>query len=209
MVDLPEVYDRWKVKIRMRDKLMGSMPKNPGDIERFAASVAKTDEDAAELAEKVKEEAADPLADIGSSGFKKNGGGLYIEARQIKACYKEGATLIGMTRKDKVKGYVGRQFFQHAFFVEPDVIHLDRDEPDGTERIFGSVMTMQGPRSIVRNVDYLLGLEIEFVVKALKDGNRLKDEHHRQLLALMQDDGIGACRSQGYGKFDVIEYETA
>jgi len=204
-VGLPDVYTRWRVRIKLRDKLLGSMPKDPGDIERFAAAVSETDKDKEELTEKLMDEVpTDELADVGATTFKRDDTGLYIEARQVKAAFKEAATLFEYTKAN----CPGRQYFQHAFFVEPDVIYIGKTDPDGTERMFGTVMTARGPRSIVRNVDYAIGVEFDIVVKGLNGKNVITDEQIRRMLAMMQDNGIGACRSQGYGKFDVVEYET-
>lgn len=231
-VELPDIWERWEITIRMKDKLMGSMPKNPGDVEKFSAAAMKGAPDpeaAAEaLTEKLMEEVpVDKLAEIGSATFKSDPKhGIYIESRQVKAAFKEAANMLGFTQRDNP----GRQFFQHAFFIEPDRMYLGR-QIDGTERLFGTVQTPSGERSIVRNVDYVTGVEISFLVKALavakpekvdvprtrgkgtkpqtvhnlaKRESRITDEQIRMCLALIQDNGLGACRSQAYGKCVVI-----
>jgi hypothetical protein len=206
---LPEVWKFWRVKIQMDNKILGSLPKNPSDIERFATAVGATDPS---LAEKVIEEVvADPLAEVGSSCFKRDESGLYIEDRQVKALLKESATMLGYTLRNNP----GRQFFQHGLFVDPPRMHLGKHEPDGVERLFGTVMTPQGPRSIVRNMDYVERPVIEFQIKGLmsdkkKEGSAcpLTDDQLAIMLSHAQANGLGACRSQGFGKFTVLEFES-
>jgi len=215
-VGLPDIYDRWRVVIRFRDKLMGSMPKNPETLDKFVAKIAPTEQDAKEVGEKLSGEVpTDAEAPPMVCCFKENGVGLYIESRQVKAGFKEVANLLGYTVRDKP----GKQFFQHAFHVEPDIIPLGVTEPSGLNVMPGTVMTAMGPRSIETRTEYVERPTVEFIVKGLaglksvgkgeaKTKIRLSDKQLRHMLALLQDDGLGAMRSQGFGKFDVLELEA-
>ena len=78
-------------------------------------------------------------------------------------------------------------------------------EPDGYDEMLGVVMGPQGPRNIRQRVDYKTGVELEIKARGL--AGELSDATFRTMLALMQENGFGAQRSQGYGQADVLSIE--
>ena len=64
----------------------------------------------------------------------------------------------------------------------------------------------RGPRSILKRNDYIERPAIKFQVWVVKRAE-MKRKELVEILTLAQDNGLGACRSQGYGKFDVVALE--
>ena len=96
----------------------------------------------------------------------------------------------------------------------PARVYLGRKEPDGQEEGPIHVQTAQGPRTAIKRVDYVEDVSLSFEVWTLKKQNNSDAEKKRhigkedleKMLALAQENGLGADRSQGSGKFDVIEF---
>lgn len=140
-----------------------------------------------------------------TAGFKRGEQGLYIEARQVKAALKESTNIlyagqrVGPTKKG------ARSFLAERVFVSPDQLWLSRDEPDGIELVVGHVTGAQGPRSTLGYHEYARGAQIGFDVLVARD--EIPAEWWPDLWVHMQENGLGALRSQGYGKFDILAWE--
>lgn len=155
-----------------------------------------------------------------TTGFKRDTeGGLYIESRQIKAALKEAVSILyagetwGATRRqnargEDVTGYRGKgpkQYLAERVFVSPDHLLLGCIEPDGVELVIGHIIGPQGPRSTLGYHEYTTGSRLEFDVLVARD---VVEEHRwPDIWELMQENGIGALRSQGYGRFDILEWD--
>ena len=155
-----------------------------------------------------------------TSGFKRDAeGGLFVESRQIKAALKEavnilypgevwGATTRRNAKGEDVTGYRGKgpkSYLAERVFVSPDHIHLDRMEPDGVELVIGHIIGPQGPRSTLGYHEYVTNATIQFDVLVVRDA--IKAEYWPELWSLMEENGIGALRSQDYGRFDIIRWD--
>lgn len=146
--------------------------------------------------------------------FKRDDDGVYVEARQIEALLKETMDTLDI---NKGKGSVARkQTMQHGLFVKPKKIHLMRDgesieEPDGYEERPIHVMGFRGPRTALTREDYVENAEIEFEVWVVIPNNRenphIRKGHLEDMLELGQENGLGASRTQGYGKYDLDLFE--
>jgi hypothetical protein len=78
-------------------------------------------------------------------------------------------------------------------------------EPDAVETFIGHVTGPQGPRSNLTRVEVVSGATIHFEAKILRDEIQ---HHHWPIIFLAgQENGLGAMRSQGYGRFDVSRFE--
>lgn len=204
-----KLFRKFDVKIQIRDKILGGIPKNPKVIaDWIAGSKGLTKEEKKEMAKKVAEEVdADTQAEKMWNTFKRDDKGIYIEERQVKAMLKECATTLRMTKK------VGfRDGIAHGTFIKPERIYLHHDgiegrkhNPDGFLESTIHVMTRQGPRDALKRNDYLEKAFLKFQIWCASP-IITKDEIER-LLHLGQEDGLGASRSQGFGKFDLIEFE--
>jgi len=209
------LYDRYLVKIRLRERLCGGVPRNEELIKAWvAARTGYNDEQTeAQTAEAVAA-MTETVAEKTWIGFPSDDKGLFIWARQIKAMFRESMTMLRITTQ-KIGS---KQILQHGFEVkEPgtgaDRIHLGKTEADGTDESPIHVMTAQGPRTALRRMDYVLTPTIAFEVWVLKtaaaEKRHIGKDELAHMLAHAQENGLGASRSQGYGKFDVLEFGAA
>lgn len=202
------LWQFYRVRIKLRDRLVGGYPKNP-DAEaamlraRGLEDLIPAQVDPATLND--EERAALKLSAVEKSwtGFKSNGSGPYLESRCIKAMIKECANILKGPQILDVKNFKSK--VAERVFVEPHEIVMGR-EPDGTDKRVVHVMTAMGPRSSIKFFDYYEQPEIEFKLKVLADGV-VKPEALKTILEYAQDNGLGADRSQGFGQFDLLEFE--
>ena len=68
-----------------------------------------------------------------------------------------------------------------------------------------SVLTAQGPRSALKISDYVMDADLEFDLWAGSPSIKTKDL--LEMFVMAQRGGLGASRSQGYGKFELKEFE--
>jgi len=73
------------------------------------------------------------------------------------------------------------------------------------------VVTPQGPRTAIKRVDYVQHVSFSFEVwvltTAAQEKRHVGEEELKRMLALGQENGLGADRSQGQGKFEVTAFE--
>ncbi len=133
------------------------------------------------------------------NGFKRDEQGLYIEGRQLKAGFKEAASV----RFPKVrwgpssKGTIS--YFAEHFFVVEHRLHLGVTEPSGISQRF--VHTWRG--NGIQYEEYVTGARIDFTM--ITDVE-LSDEQWALLWLTAQEQGIGASRSQGFGRYEVVAW---
>ena len=226
------LYDIYFVEIQIRDKICGGMPKNKDLIEAWVKSttkyndeqtIAQTDEARAVLLEEVTERSW--------NGFPGDENGIFLWARQIKALFKECATMLRLT----VAKSGSKQILQHGFEIKsPDAkaVNADRIYLHGavpaTDRspcgVVGPkpkadgfyegpihVQTAQGPRSAIKRVDYvekaLVKFEVWVLATAAGESRHVGRKELEKMLTFGQENGLGADRSQGMGKFNVVKFE--
>lgn len=187
----------YRVRLRFRDKILGGTPRTE---EAIAAWLEARGLSALE-AQTVDEVQLVEGEERSWTGFKRDGSGLYLEARQIKAMLKECAGTLALAKE--VRGL--RQHLQHGTFVKPDRIHLGFVQPTGTLDFFGQVQSPRGPRSIFKRVDFVERPGIEFEIWTVDKG-KLTEKHLREILKLAEESGLGAMRTQFFGQFDVEEF---
>lgn len=219
----PTVFTTYSARLRFRDRLMGGVPKNPKIIEawlRSKAGIEQEEEIRRATLRTLLELGADVTPDMSfeelerasealaaqrqTNGFKMDEHGLYIESRQIKAMLKESVNILyagdrwGKTKKGP------RSFFAERVFISPDRVPLGRKEPDGVDLFIGHVSGPKGPQSTLTYHEYADQPEITFEVMVLRD--EVKAEHWPEVWLHAQENGLGALRSQGFGRFDVEEW---
>jgi hypothetical protein len=137
------------------------------------------------------------------NGFKRGDSGLYIEGRQAKAAIKEAANVRwpkdrwGPTRKGTLS------FFAEHVFVPEDRIYLNEKEkgtPTGINQRF--VHTFRG--SGIQYEEFVEDAHLRFHVITDYD---FTDEQWGHLWLTGEQQGIGASRSQGYGKYEVSAWK--
>lgn len=173
-----------------------------------------TEDEIDALAEQTFDEAFNEATEEKSCTFKATDDGhLYIEGRQVKALLKEAGSRMGFGKAIKGTRPSLKQDLHEAVHVDEDVLLLTRDgdsitEPDGIDTRPIHVMGPQGPRTAIKAVDYVTQAELRFTVRVLKSSGVTVDIL-KQILAFGQDLGLGADRSQGAGKFEVIGFDVA
>lgn len=141
------------------------------------------------------------------SGFKRDEQGLYIEGRQLKACIKEAGSVAADAGKLKARGFGVTNarkgiisFLAEHVFVINQRLHLNVTEPTDVFQSF--VHTFRG--SGIQYTEVVEDASFEFVVETDKE---FSDEEWGVLWGTAQRQGIGAQRSQGFGRFTVMEWE--
>ena len=213
------MYVFYEVKITILDKICGGIPKAKDVIEKWVEVRVKGPEAQKEIIKETVEAMGDQLTEekIASmwTGFKRDERGPYIEARQVMALLKESANILKGLKPKTGKGSKPvinianfRARLAERVFVEPNRLHLSvrAEEPVPFMERTIRVMTIQGPRSALKRVDYVEQPTITFALRVLND-NLIGKEELEKVLEHGQHLGLGADRSQGYGKFDLVAIE--
>lgn len=139
------------------------------------------------------------------NGFKRDGEGLYIEGRQLKAAIKEAANVAAAAGKLPLKkwGLTGKGLLgfvaEHIFVVE-DRLHLGCEEPTGIDQSF--VHTWRG--SGIQYTEFVEEAKLGFTVESDWD---FSEEQWAAIWLTGQRQGLGAVRSQGRGRYEVTSWE--
>jgi hypothetical protein len=139
------------------------------------------------------------------NGFKRDEQGLYIEGRQLKAAIKEAASVAVASGKLNGRGWgktnKGLLSFmaEHVFVVE-DRLHLGVTEPTGIVQRF--VHTWRGTG--IQYEEYVEDAKVDFTIKADHD---FTNEQWAMIWLTGEQQGIGASRSQGFGRYEVARWE--
>jgi hypothetical protein len=225
------IFAQYKVTIQFREKLMGGVPYNPKLIEGWLRT--KMEGKDAETMEMVRSTLNElgwsvgpdtPMEEIQeaykklaltkvTNGFKQELAGrrrgLYIETRQLKAMLKEATNILYAGERWGVTKKGPRNFLAERVFVRAtdssDFLFLGRQQPDGIEMVIGHVSGPQGPRSTLTYHQYCFSPTVEFVCLSLNDC--ITEEQWVEMLTLCEEGGLGALRSQGHGKFNVLGIE--
>jgi hypothetical protein len=139
------------------------------------------------------------------NGFRRDDEGLYIEGRQLKAALKEAASVAlaagklaargwGKTNKGLL-GYLA----EHVFVLE-ERLHLGVQEASGISQRF--VHTFRG--SGIQYEEYVNDAKIDFTVIA---DHEFSAEEWAHIWLCGEQQGIGASRSQGYGRYEVTRWD--
>jgi hypothetical protein len=190
----PKIAEGWiKTKLALKDDLIR---------EAVAEVMAERGVDA--------DEAAKAVAGQSLNGFKRDRDlGLYIEGRQLKAMLKEAANVAmavgklpktwGLTKK-WIEGFVA----EHVGVID-DRLYLGNGngpirQPDGIQQRF--VHSRHG--SAIQYEEYVEDVAVAFTIEA---DYQFQPEHWAMIWLTAEQQGIGASRSQGYGRFTVTKWE--
>jgi len=139
------------------------------------------------------------------NGFKKDEKGLYIEGRQLKAALKEAASCAMAVDKLKSKGW-GKtnkgllNFMAEHVFVVEEKLYLGVTEATGVNQKF--VHTFRG--SGIQYEEFVTDAVIDFTVIA---DYKFEPGDWAAIWTSGEQQGIGASRSQGYGRYDVTRWD--
>lgn len=195
----------------------GGCPRNPDVVRswlRAKAGISDEAEIEAEVARifaldptrsegDIVAEAIAPMVDRNVNGFKRDENGLYLEGRQLKACLKEAVSVARAAGKlpakfgETSKGVIA--FAAEHIVVPADRLYLGRTEHDDHHTRF--VSTWRGTGITVEEVCY----EVKLSASVWTDF-RFTEEQWAMVWLTAEQIGLGASRSQGYGRFTVIEW---
>lgn len=144
------------------------------------------------------------------NGFKRDESGLYIEGRQLKAGLKEAVNIAANAGKITAKGWgkpdndnykkgIKAWFPEHVFVLE-DRLHLGVTEPSGIVQRF--VHTPRGTG--IQYEEYVEDAKVSFTVVT---DHQFTDEQWAMIWLTGEQQGIGASRSQGFGRYEVTSWE--
>lgn len=206
-----DLYEYYAVTIRLRDQLRGGQPKNPDLLKGWIAATTEHNDATTTAQEKeAREVLLEPSEEKSWNGFPADELGMFIWSRQMKALFKESATMLRIFTK-KIGS---KQILQHGFEIKgankADRIYFGKTQPDGQHEGPIHVQTAQGPRTAIKRVDYVERVTLSFTiwtfVTAANENRHVGEKEVRSMLTFGQENGIGADRSQGHGKFDVVEF---
>lgn len=222
---VPQAYPhQFEARIKL-DRICGGIPSDPKVAKGWLESKLGAKDDlirdmvAEVMAERgiSAEEAAD-VVDIRKhlNGFKRTQDGLlYIEGRQVKAMLKESANIRwpypvvvwgpngrrkAASEKGQGRGKLSSSFFAEHVFVQEDVISLGVTEP--TDIIQRFPQTWRG--SAIQYEEYVDECEIGFTVAT---DYPFTEEEWAMVWLTAEQNGLGATRSQGYGRFKVTQWK--
>jgi len=228
-----DAYEIFEAKIKFRNWMIGGQPKNPKALREMYLRRGGADAEqmlrrellrvaaemeipvTANLSLDALEALVDELSTQTGNGFLSDERGLYFGTYQVKAAFRENASIIfpypqarwGATKKN-AKAYLAERLFVLGPPEFPDRIYLGRKEPDGVLIKPGTVGGKSGKRSIVTRAEYVNEAEPSFLVKIRRDATDILG-HVREIWVSMQDGGLGAMRSSGFGTFDIIGWASA
>jgi hypothetical protein len=139
------------------------------------------------------------------NGFKRDDQGLYIEGRQAKAMLKEAVSVAVAAKKIQLRGwgetkkFITGYFPEHVFVLE-DRLHLGVTEPSGIMQRF--VHTFRGTG--IQYEEYVEDARLSFTVISDHD---FTEEEWGMIWLTGEQQGIGASRSQGFGRFEITSWE--
>jgi hypothetical protein len=191
----PNVAESWlKTKIGDRD-------------EQLRQAVAETMVERGITAEAAAEE-VNQLQHL--NGFKRTERGiLYLEGRCMKACLKEAVNVAANEGKITSKGWgnpdnknylkgIKAWFPEHVFVVD-DKLLMGVTEP--TDIVQRFVHTPRGTG--IQYEEYVDDAKMEFVVET---DHEFTEEQWAMIWLTAERQGIGASRSQGFGRFTITEW---
>ena len=210
------MWKKYEVELKFTTPFASSTPKNPKDIEAMLIARAPSDAELRrrkeageeitpidELAEQVAEEVeATEEVERGYATFKRDENGLYYEARCVGAHIKDCA--------NQLQGFLGIKALKskvaNRVYVEPAKIYLGKAEPDGSETRIVHAMTMKGPRSSLKTIDYVDKPVLKFQLK-VPDDRVISEEILRAIFEYGSEHGMGQERSQDWGKYELVKLE--
>lgn len=198
-------------------RIAGGIPTDPKVAEGWIRTkLGATNDDLvqAQVAEVMTERgisAEEAVAEVDANrhlnGFKRDESGLYIEGRQLKAAIKEAASVAAAAGKLPLRkwGLTGKGlngFIAEHICVLDDKMHLGITEPTGINQRF--VHTWRGTG--IQYEEYCDNVDVNFTITTDHD---FTEEQWAMIWLTGEQQGIGATRSQGYGRYTLTRWEKA
>ena len=220
------LWDEYLVVIDGVSPLEGGQPKNPELIRAWLESKGEPEEIIAKQVAEMGLTAEEAAALVASAkeagswcGFKSDGERYYLGCFQVKAMLKECASVLKLTQRKRGL----RDLNQHGNHVRPvdpgagDRLYVTTPDDQwvtGELPTRDSVCHLWRGSALKRN-DYIDPWRLAFVVRLLCvdrarggwDPRQLTEADLKTVLQLAEESGLGANRSQGYGRFRVVEFK--
>ena len=140
------------------------------------------------------------------NGFRRDPDrGLYIKGHQLKAALKEAVSVAVASEKLPARGW-GKtnkgalSYVAEHVFVEEDRLYLGVTEPTGISQRF--VHTFRGAG--IQYEEYCEDAKVDFTIKSDHD---FTDAQWAIIWLTGQEQGLGASRSQGFGRYTVTRWD--
>ncbi len=220
-----DLFQSVDVRIRFRDKILGGIPKQGSPLDYYITQSQMSDADAADFRARIKageltDEEKDAIKETNWCCFESDSAGhLCIWHGNIKSMLKEAFVALNLTKKLTKKGNLwkdsvkthGLQVGVHVEPLRPLFVNVDgknRCDPDGAMDKVKHVDGKFGEKvSALGRHDYFECADLAFSLRWLDDGPFDIDDITKAM-TLCQDIGLGASRSQGHGKFDVVAFDV-
>lgn len=153
------------------------------------------------------------------NGFKRDETGLFIDGRQLKACLKEAVSVAANAGKITTKGWgnpdnknyekgIKAWYPEHVFVIE-DRLYLARRESDLLVPVTEPTGILQrfvhAPHGTgIQYEEFVEGATIGFTVET---DYEFTEEQWAAVWLTAERQGLGASRSQGFGRFTIVKWE--
>jgi hypothetical protein len=213
--------DHWRklrVTIQIRDKLLAGKPKQlDAAVAMLKARGLEDQIQAIPIEDDVaRAEEADKVVDEGLCEFHRREGrsGIWFPTNHVKACLKENWSVLGYRMEIRgSRGAMAEGVFVHsvndvtADKSELDYIYLGEKPTDVITQV-AHTNGPKGPQSSLKRHEWLYRPILTFdIIIAHAVADKLPNEAWARTFLHAQEHGIGACRSQGHGRFDVLSIE--
>jgi len=222
--------DRYLVHIQFEDKVLGTRPLTPDKLRAYLEAKHFDPEIIEkELAELEPEERVEDQVLQSRTGFKRDHLGIFIGTYQMKANLREMMSSLGIT----VAKRGSKQTHQHLLDIRAVDLHdqeMEADqatklrlfrghelvtEADGFVELTAHVRNAQGESSVIKQHNYVENAETRFILRTpsketlgkARAGAYLDTETVVSILSYSEGNALGACRSQGFGRFKVTKLE--
>lgn len=207
----PDLFTFHRLSVHL-DDIAGGLPADPRLVDAWQQANWKKSAKLLSTDPQTPEEAAERTLELlegipeekGFTVFPREHGTdrLCVEGRQIKAMLKESANIMKGLLPVNGKVIPLRSKLAERVFVVERLIPFDPEtkEPDDVIERAIHVMTAQGPRDAIKRSEIVRNRSIHCTLKVLND-RMFTPTLLRSLLDHAQENGMGADRSQGYGRF--------
>jgi hypothetical protein len=218
MLKTDHLFTKYRIRVRIRDRILGGIPTTDevGKLVDKLPPSAPVEERQKLAEEKITESTCTFLYDEGAGQY-------YIRDANVIAMLREAAEV-------RQLDYAARQLLQHGVSVKPDKIYLGENVAAEPLRKPIHVKVRGFDTPTIKINQYIEKPEFEFEIwvgkgkgktKKVKvedgDGKKKTEAKHepdsrltvegvKDLVLTGTEVGMGACRSQQWGLFDVLEF---
>ena len=208
--------DHWRIlriTIQFREKLHAGKPAQLDAAEAMlkargleAAIEAVNIDDPNELAEAAAETVNEGLCEFHRREGKP---GIWMPSNHVKAMLKENWSVLGYRQSQRgSRGALAEGVFVFSTDpTDPDWLYIG-EKPDGVDTNVSHTTGPKGPQSSIKRNEFVWQKRLTFDVKIAKAiANKLDDELFADMLHHASEHGLGANRSQGQGRFSIVNIE--